>query len=251
MEYTITRLARLAGVSTRTLRYYDQIGLLSPSGFTSSGIRTYGTREVDRLQEILFFRELDVPLGEIIRNLDSPSHDRLFVLEGHRKALLDRREHVEKLLDAVESAIRSEREGIPMNDEAKFSALKEKDLAENEKAFGKEVRERYGDAAVEAANARYANLSRADYDRAARLANEVSEALLAAMETKDPRSEASRILVGLHKEWLMIFWETYSSEAHRGIGDMYVADDRFRAYYDKNRPGAAEFLRDAIRIHAK
>ena len=251
MEYSITRLARLAGVSTRTLRYYDQIGLLSPSGSTPSGMRTYGSPEVDRLQEILFFRELDVPLGEIARNLASPGHDRLFVLEGHRRALLAKRDRVGELLETVESAIRSEREGISMEDEMKFKALKEKDLAKNEAAYGKEVRERYGEAAAEAANARYANLSRADYDRAARLANDITAALLVAMDTNDPGSEASRILVGLHKEWLTIFWGSYSPEAHKGLADMYVADKRFRSYYDKNRAGAAEFLRDAIRVHAK
>lgn len=251
MEYTITRLARLAGVSTRTLRYYDQIGLLSPSGSTSSGMRTYGSREVDRLQEIRFFRELDVPLEEIARNLDLPGHDRLLVLERQRVALLTKRERVGELLDAVESAIRSEREEIPMKDEMKFKAWKEKDLAQNEAAYGKEVRERYGKAAAEAANARYANLSRADYDRAARLANEITKALLAAMDTKDPGSEASRVLVDLHKEWLMIFWETYSPEAHKGLADLYVEDERFRRHYEEKRTGAAEFLRDAIRLHAK
>ncbi len=146
---------------------------------------------------------------------------------------------------------RPEEEGSPMNDEKRFKAVKETELAENEAAYGKEVRDRYGKAAAEAANARYANLSRTDHDRATRLANEITKALLAAMDTNDPRSEASRILVGLHKEWLTVFWGTYSPEAHKGLGDLYVADGRFRDFYDENRAGAAEFLRDAIRIHAK
>ena len=108
MEYSIQELSRLSGVTTRTLRWYDQIGLLKPSRVAESGYRYYGRAEVDRLQDILYYRALGVELARIKECLDDPSFDRLAALERHLAALEAKREHLEQLIQSVKDTIRAE-----------------------------------------------------------------------------------------------------------------------------------------------
>lgn len=136
-----------------------------------------------------------------------------------------------------------------MKDEDKFKALKKQELEENERNYGKEVRDRYGEPVVEAANAQYAGMNPDAYSKMQSMSSEIIRLLLQAMEEDDIKGDTAKRLVRLHKDWLMIFWTEYTPEAHRGLGDAYVADDRFRAFYDKYRTGAAAFLRDAIRAN--
>jgi len=136
-----------------------------------------------------------------------------------------------------------------MKDEDKFKALKNHDLEENERKYGKEVRDRYGDAVVADANARYAGMDPDAYAKMQSMSSDIIRLLLQAMDEGNVQGETAKRLVRLHKDWLMIFWTEYTPEAHRGLGDMYVEDARFRAFYDKYREGAAAFLRDAIRAN--
>lgn len=133
-----------------------------------------------------------------------------------------------------------------MTDQAKFEGLKSKMISENESRYGPEIRERYGNQTVEASNAKLKGMSQAQFDRASQLAAQIIQTLLKAMETGDPAGDLAGETVRLHREWLMIFWPAYSPEAHSGLARMYVEDERFKAYYDQHREGAAIFLRDAI-----
>ena len=139
------KLAHLAGVSTRTLRYYDEIGLLKPARINSSGYRIYGQAEVDRLQQILFYKELGVSLDDIRKIINSPSFDRLTALKEHREKLMDKRKQLDFIIANVNKTISSIERGIPMDDKEKFEGLKEKMIDDNEKKYGQEVREKYGD----------------------------------------------------------------------------------------------------------
>ena len=140
MEYSIKKLSEIAGVSTRTLRYYDEIGLLKPARVSSSGYRIYGKKQVDILQQILFYKELGMSLDEIKEIIQNPNFEKI----------------------------------------------------------------------------------------------------------GDPSSKEAKALAELHKKWLCIYWDKYSKEAHVGVAQMYVYDERFKEYYDKPGDGLAEFLRDAI-----
>jgi hypothetical protein len=136
-----------------------------------------------------------------------------------------------------------------MRDQAKFEDFKQKLVEENEEKYGQEVREKYGDEAADRANQRVQGMSQAQYDEVARLSQEIMAALAVAMQNGDPAGEAAQQAADLHRHWLIYFWNTYSSEAHRGLADMYVQDPRFTAYYDALQPGTAAFLRQAIHIY--
>src|SRR5690606_34807636 len=105
MEYTVKKLAQLSGVSTRTLRYYDEIGLLKPARINSSGYRIYGQIEVDKLQQILLYRELRLSLDRIKKIVNDPSFDKVRALKEHREQLLDKRKQLDLLIASVEKTI--------------------------------------------------------------------------------------------------------------------------------------------------
>jgi len=123
MEYSIQELSRLSGVTTRTLRWYDQIGLLKPSRVAESGYRYYGRAEVDRLQDILYYRALGVELARIKECLDDPSFDRLAALRNHLAALEAEQERLEQLIRSVKDTIGAEERNEIMSDEQKFEAF--------------------------------------------------------------------------------------------------------------------------------
>ncbi|MHC0036240.1 MerR family transcriptional regulator [Pseudoneobacillus sp. C159] len=249
MEYTVQKLAILAGVSTRTLRYYDEIGILKPARVNSSGYRIYGQAEVDRLQQILFYRELGVGLESINEIVTAPAFNGANALREHREKLLEKRAQLDLLIQNVDKTIALTEGRITMSDKEKFKGFKKKMVEENESKYGKEIREKYGDDKVNASNAKLLNMTESEHAAVTKLAEEVQETLALAFETGDPASELAQKAADLHKQWLCFYWKEYSKEAHAGLAQMYVDDERFTAYYDKNQPGTAEFLRDAIWIY--
>lgn len=249
MEYTVQRLGHLAGVSTRTLRYYDAIGLLKPARTNSSGYRIYGQREVDRLQQILFYRELGVSLEEIKELITSPTFDADRALKEHRRKLLEKREQLDALIANVDLTI-AQREGTrTMTDKQKFEGFKQKLIDDNEQKYGAEVRAKYGDEKIDKANRKIKNMTEKQYAEVEQLAADIHTTLAAAFATGDPAGELAQKAVDLHRQWLSYFWDAYSKEAHAGVAQMYVDDPRFTAYYDKDQPGVAAFLRDAVLIY--
>lgn len=250
MEYTINKLAQIAGVSTRTLRYYDQIGLLQPRRVSSNGYRIYGAPEVDRLQQIMFYRELGVPLEEIGKILSADDFDNERALEAHRTALNERREQLDKLIATVELTIEAKKGRVAMSDAAKFEGFKRQLVEENERTFGAEVRERYGEESVETSNASLMGLSAERYAELTALEARVKETLAAAVATGDAASAQAQEAAALHGQWLGFMWGNYSAEAHVGVTQLYLEDERFAAYYDAVAPGATQFLHDAVAIHA-
>ncbi|WP_436374894.1 MerR family transcriptional regulator [Cytobacillus sp. BC1816] len=249
MEYTVQKLAQLAGVSSRTLRYYDEIGILKPARTNSSGYRIYGQQEVDRLQQILFYRELGISLDQIMEIITAPAFDAADALKEHREKLLEKRKQLDLLITNVEKTIASAEGRTTMSDKEKFEGFKKKMIEDNEKQYGKEIREKYGDETVEKSNAKLMNMTQEEHEAVTKLAEEVNTTLAEAMQTGDPAGELAQKGADLHKQWITFYWSEYSKEAHAGLAEMYVADERFKAYYDKVRPGAAEFLRDAINIY--
>ena len=249
MEYSIQELSRLSGVTTRTLRWYDQIGLLKPSRVAESSYRYYGGAEVDRLQGILYYRALGVELARIKECLDDPSFDRLAALQSHLAALEAERERLEQLIRSVKETIGAEERKEFMSDEQKFEAFKQRTVAHNEEVYGAEIRAKYGDREVDEANAAVMHLTQAQYREWTSLGQEIQERLEEAVRAGlPPESEAGKELCALHRRWLTITGNPYDPAKHRGIAELYVMDERFTAYYDKHLPGCAHFLRDAV-IH--
>ena len=251
MEYSINKLAKLAGVSTRTLRYYDEINLLSPERISSNGYRVYGEKEVNLLQQILFYRELGVQLDKIKKIVWSKDYDGIVALQGHLSALKAKKEQIEKLIANVEQTIAASKGDLVMNDKQKFEGFKKKMIEDNEKQYGKEIREKFGSAIVDDSNAKMMGLTTEQYEKIQKLSCQINDSLKLAFEQGDPSSELAQEVCALHKEWLGYFWNNYSKEAHRGLVQTYVDDPRFKKYYDTIAEGCAEFLRDAIIIFCK
>jgi DNA-binding transcriptional MerR regulator len=249
MEYTVQKLGKLAGVSTRTLRYYDEIGILKPARINSSGYRIYGQKEVDRLQQILFYRELGVSLEDIQKVVTDPSFDGASALKEHREKLLEKRAQLDLLIANVEKTINHSEGRISMSNKEKFEGFKKKMIEDNEKQYGNEAREKYGNESVDQSNAKLMNMTEEQYKEVTGLEKQLKETLAQAFATGDPAGPLAQKAAQLHKEWLCYFWSQYSKEAHAGLAQMYVDDERFKANYDKEQPGTAEFLRDAIRIY--
>ncbi|AWP29683.1 MerR family transcriptional regulator [Paenibacillus sp. Cedars] len=249
MEYTVQKLGKLAGISTRTLRYYDEIGILKPARINSSGYRIYGQEEVDQLQQILFYRELGLHLDGIKEILTSPSFNKSRALQEHHAQLLDKRKQLDMLITNVENTIASTEGRMTMSDQEKFEGFKQRLIEDNEQKYGKEIRTKYGEETVNKSNAKLRNMTQAQHDEVTRLAEELYETLAEAFKQGDPASDLAQKAADLHKRWLTYYWNDYSKEAHAGLAQMYVDDERFTAHYDEKHPGTAEFLRDAILIY--
>lgn len=247
MEYSIQKLAAMSGVTTRTLRYYDEIGLLKPVRISSSGYRIYGSEQVDLLQQILFYRELDFPLEEIRRILTDPLYDKRQAMEGHLQALLLRREQLTILIDNLIKTIENEEGKRTMKDTEKFAGFKKKMARENDERYGEELRQKYGERAVKESREKLMGLTEGQYQEWKQLEEQIRSGLEKAVrDGEDPAGETGRRLAALHRDWLCFSWSAYRKEAHRGVAEMYVKDERFRAYYDERISGCAEFLRAAI-----
>lgn len=138
-----------------------------------------------------------------------------------------------------------------MSKKKKFEQIKDKMIADNEKKYGEEIRQKYGNDTVNASNAKMKGMTEEKMQEAESLRIRINEALAEAVAEGDPASELAQSICEMHREWICIFWPDgmYSKEAHKGLGDMYVADERFRAYYDEVIEGGAEFLRDALYIY--
>jgi len=251
MEYTVQKLSNLAGVTTRTLRYYDEINILRPARINSSGYRIYGQKEVDRLQQILLYREMGVSLDIIQNIVKSENFNEIAALKEHLVNLLDKRQQIDQLIVNVEKTIESREGNIIMSDKEKFDGFKKKLVEDNEKKYGNEIREKYGNETVDSSNQKLLDMTEAQYEKYEKLGQEVIHTLEEAFTTGDPTGELGQRTADLHRQWLCCTWKTYSSEAHAGLARMYTEDERFQAYYDKNQPGMAAFLRDAILIYTR
>lgn len=251
MEYTVQKLAQLAGISTRTLRYYDEIGILKPARINSSGYRIYGENEVDALQQIMFYKELGVNLEDIQSIIKDPAYNKLAALTEHRKNIIDKIQQLSLLVNNIDKTVASWKGESEMTDKEKFKGFKHKLVNDNEEKYGKEIREKYGNEVVDKSNAKLMGMTEKEYEEITTLSDELMKILAEAYKTGDPAGELAQKAAEMHKRWLSFYWDGYSADAHAGIAQMYVDDERFKSYYDKDQTGTAQFLRDAILVYTK
>jgi len=138
-----------------------------------------------------------------------------------------------------------------MADRENFAGFAQELIDENEQKYGTEIRKHYGDIVVYESSARLKGMTQQQYDEGERLRLLFEETLKAASDSGDPAGELAQKACTLHKQWLRVFNPKYSKNLHKNLGEMYVADERFRANYDRIAPGCAEFLRDAINLYCK
>lgn len=247
MEYSITQLSQLAGVSTRTLRHYDRIGLLKPSRVTPSGYRYYGHREVMLLQQILFYRHRGLELKIIKKSLYDEDFDMLKAMEDHLLALERQHCETEALIRTVKKTIRHMKGECEMADKEKFQALKEKLVHDNEKQYGEEVRRKYGEDQAAKANSKMMSLTQEQFEKMQELDEKILKLLEAGIQAGITADSAqAKEIAQLHRQWLSITVPKYSQSLHKGIAAIYIADERFTKYYDRNVDGCAQLLHDAV-----
>lgn len=255
MEYTIQQLAHLSGVSKRTLRYYDQEGLLPPKRTSSSGYRIYGSEQVDRLQQILFLKQFGLKLTDIKASLTNPDFDIQPLLERQKLTLTQQMTQIQGQLHSLEATLAYYKGEKNMTDSEKFATFKAEKLAENENKYGTEIREKYGEDTVEAANQKWQGMTESQFAQMT-AAEERLFANLELLLTKDQAPDLDSAIAKeaflAHKEWLSITAPFYNTEYHRNLGDMYVADERFAAYYnERTSKPSAMLLRDIIFHYTK
>jgi DNA-binding transcriptional MerR regulator len=249
MEYTVSQLAELSGVSARTLRYYDEIDLLKPARTKTNGYRIYGSTEVNLLQQILFYRELEMSLETIEQIVHAQTFDVEQALQQHLIHLQQKRNRLDDLIDTVEKSIQEAKGEIKMSDQEKFEAFKKDLVEQNEAQYGSEIREQYGEEVVEQSNEKIYGMTKAEYEAFEAATAELNEKLAQATALDEPASNFGQEVAALHQDWLKRVWPKghYTEEAHYNLSLMYVEDERFKAYYEEIAPGAAEYLHAALK----
>ena len=238
---TVKEVSELSGVTVRTLHHYDEIGLLRPSERTEAGYRLYSRAELDRLQEILGWRELGFPLAEIRALVDRPEYDRAQALRRQRALVAEQAERLSALQVALDAALAAELSG------------KEQDVTEMFDGFDPteyedEARDRWGGTPEFEESMRRTRGYGADEWRSIRAeADAISREFAALMAAgNDPAGPEARELAERHRDHISRWFYECSPEVHRGLGELYVADSRFTKNWDKHAPGLARYVRDAI-----
>jgi len=136
-----------------------------------------------------------------------------------------------------------------MTDQEKFEGFKQSLIEENEQKYGPEMRNSYGDSAIDSSNTKIKGLTKEQYDKSGQLRQAYEAELKTALSTGDPACKAAQTACDLHRQWLCIFYPSYSPGYHKGLAELYAADHRFKAHYEKIAPGCTEFFREAINIY--
>ena len=245
---TVGAVARLAGVTVRTLHHYHEIGLLAPSGRSEAGYRHYADADLERLQRILFFRELGFALDEIKTVMTDGDADASSHLRRQHAMLRDRIRRLEAMAAAVEKALEAHTMDIKLTPEERFEVFGDFDPD----AHAAEAEERWGGTdAYRDSSRRVARYTKADWDELKRDAATHLDALVAAMRAGEPADgPAAMDAAEAHRQHLTRWFYDCTTEIHRGLGRVYVDDPRFAANYERIAPGLAAYLRDAILANA-
>ncbi|MFG3296519.1 MerR family transcriptional regulator [Streptomyces sp. NPDC048179] len=251
MNYSVGQVAGFAGVTVRTLHHYDEIGLLVPGERSTAGHRRYGDADLERLQRILFYRELGFPLDEVAALLDDEATGRADPrahLRRQHDLLTARIEKLQKMAAAVEHAMEARRMGINLTPEERFEVFGDKDPDQ----YAEEAEQRWGGTEAYAeSQRRAARYTKADWQR---MKDEVDDwsARYAALVTgaEPPTGERAMDLAEEHRRHISAWFYDCPYALHRGLAAMYVSDERFKAFYDSMAPGLAEHLKEAIEANA-
>jgi DNA-binding transcriptional MerR regulator len=248
MSYSVSQIARLAGVSVRTLHHYDQIGLLSPAERSGAGYRRYGDGDLRRLQQVMFYRELGIALSDISDLVSDPDAEPAEHLRRQHALLAARLERTRRLVTAVERAMEADRLGIALTPEERLEVFGAHDPAD----FADEVTQRWGDTdAYRQSRRRTTAYGKQDWLAIKAEAEQISAAFAAAQAAGEaPGSAVAMDAAERHRQHIARWFYDCPPEMHRGLGEMYVTDERFAANYESVAPGLAAYIRDAFAANA-
>jgi DNA-binding transcriptional MerR regulator len=241
MRYTVKQLADAAGVSPRTLHYYDEIGLLTPDAYGENGYRYYGEAALLRLQQILFFRELDFNLADIKATIDRPGFDTLQALRAHRQSLQERRGRLSRLIETVDKTILHMKGELKMAEREFYQGFSE----EKQKEYEEEIRRRYGDKELKQSQERWGSYGPQEKQKIQDEFDRIVKELRDRMGEGHDGPEVQARVKELHA-WVGSFYDC-TLEVFEGLGHMYNENPDFRMMYEmKYGPGVSAFLEKAI-----
>lgn len=248
MSYSVGQVSNLAGVTIRTLHHYDEIGLLSPGGRSAAGYRIYEEPDLERLQRILFYRELGFALEEIATIVDDPCTDAVGHLRRQRGLLAGKIERLQKMVAAIDHEMEARQMDIKLTPEEKLEVFGDFDPEE----YAEEAEQRWGETeAYRQSQSRVSNYTKEDWLKIKAEEEEVSANLATLFESgAAPDSDDAMTAAEAHRQHITRWFYDCSYDIHQGLGEMYVSDERFRANYDALAPGLSEFIRDAFRANA-
>ncbi len=244
MSYTINELGKLAGITVRTLHHYDNIGLLSPAGVKKNGYRFYEENELLKLQQILFFRELEFPLLEIKRIMNDKNFNMEAALNDQKKLIELHKQRLTSLIETINKTINKINKKTKMEDKELYDGLSKEKMEE----YAKEAKERWGNTdAYKQSQERYAKMSKDDLAKIKKAGEDLLKEIAAVMDkgVTDPIVQA---LIARHYDGLRAFYEP-NMTMYRGLGAMYADDPRFSIYFDKFAPGLSVFMKEAIAVY--
>ncbi len=249
-NYSVKKLSALAGVSIRTLHIYDQTGLLKPVFRTEAGYRMYGEKELLRLQQILFYKELDFSLQEICNILDDPDFDLIQALESHKRALYARKQRIDTLLETLDKTIIKLKENKIMNHEELYEGLPK----EKAEAYRNEAIEKWGSEKVEHSEKTLKKMGKEGLKALVKESEAIREAL-ASLIHHNPEGAEVQFQIERHYQNIRKFWGTAGSsdaqaEAYAGLGQLYVDDPRYTEVNGQTNPEFALFMSKAMRFFA-
>ncbi|HYF96050.1 MAG TPA: MerR family transcriptional regulator [Symbiobacteriaceae bacterium] len=240
MAHTVKAVADIAGISVRTLHHYDEIGLLKPAKVNASGYRLYTQGDLERLQQVLFFKELGFGLTDIKEIIDSPDFDRKNALLQHKQLLLEKQDRIRKLIESVDRTLDSIERGIHMD---------EKELFDGFDPYAEEAKQRWGHSEeFKESVRRTKKYTKADWAQIQQEGAEVYEGLVSVMD-RDPADPEVQAWIARHHEQINKWFYQCSTLVYRNLGIMYVDDERFTANIDKYKPGLALFMRGAMAVY--
>ncbi len=245
--YQIKELSELAHISTRTLRYYDQIGLLSPRRYQSSKYRVYDHHDVDKLQHILFYKALGIELKEIKKLLNHKSVNRINILKEQLHDMIQKKNQLDYLILNLTQTIESIERNIEMTDKDKFKGFKEETIQANDNLYHDEVIEKWGKTDYEKSKQAMKNMTEDEFKAFMDLGEQIKKELkIASDQNLSYSSPQVQNIAKMHQTWLTTAWGTYDKDAHLSIVTMYEADERFKSYYDSEKEGLAHLLNQAV-----
>ena len=234
----ISEVAKLTGITVRTLHYYDEIGLLKPSEITEAGYRLYSREDLEILQQILFFRELDFPLSQIKEIMNNPNYDKEEALKKQKELLIQQRQRIEGLIKLIEG-----------DNNMSFKEFDMNEIEENKKKYAKEVKERWGTSkAYEESEKKTSSYNKEKWGDINQETSEIFKGF-AELRNSDPGSEEVQELVRRWQKYITDNFYTCTNEILSGLGLMYVEDERFKENLDKNGEGTAKLMAEAIKIY--
>lgn len=241
-QYTVKELASLSGVSVRTLHHYDDVGLLSPATRSDSGYRLYGQKELLRLQQILFYKELEVPLKEISRIIDDPEFDEKEALLNHKVALRKRKDRLDNLILTIDKTIHKMEGDDMVTDKELYAGFSEEQI----KRYEQEIVESYGENVFQTSQKNIKKMSKQQWASLKTDEENICKKMASFMSSGTQVDDINvQEVVKQHHSWIENFYPA-GKEVYSGLADLYASHPGFQKHYEKHEKGLSDYMKAAM-----